>query len=45
MERPNYSFEEYSDPGYSAFTTEIEGETEDVYVTLKNPKNYEKSIT
>ena len=45
MERPNYSFEEYSDPGYSAFTTEIEGETKDVYVTLKNPKNYEKSIT
>lgn len=45
IERPNYTFEDYSDPGYTAFTTNIESNLKDTYVSLKNPKDYKSSLT
>lgn len=45
MERPNYYFESYSDPGYTVFTTNMNKSTKDTYITLKNPKDYKNSIT
>ncbi len=50
IERANYSFEGYSDPGYTVITT---GDTYtanntakelNTYIALKNPKEYETSI-
>ena len=44
MERPNYSFEIYSDPGYTIISTNINDGREDVFISLKNPKEYKTSI-
>ena len=44
MERPNYSFEIYSDPGYTIISTNINDGTEDAFISLKNPKEYKTSI-
>lgn len=47
IERPDFSFEDYSDPGYTVITT---GNTKtstnqlDVYVALVNPKEYREAI-
>lgn len=45
MERPNYNFERYSDPGYTVFTTSMDRNIKDAYISLKNPKDYKNSIT
>ena len=44
IERPNYSFEIYSDPGYTIISTNINDGTEDAFISLKNPKEYKTSI-
>ncbi len=44
IERPNYSFEIYSDPGYTIISTNINDGREDVFISLKNPKEYKTSI-
>lgn len=44
MERPNYNFENYSDPGYTIISTNINSGTEEAYISLKNPKEYKTSI-
>ncbi len=44
MERPNYNFELYGDPGYTVLTTHLETEESDVYISLKNPKDYKTAI-
>lgn len=45
IERPNYGFEEYSDPGYTIITTGIEFGENDIYMSLKSPKDYKESLT
>jgi hypothetical protein len=45
IERPSYSFEGYSDPGYTVITTGLQSDAKDLYVSLKNPSNYKESIT
>lgn len=44
IERPNMNFEAYSDPGYTIISTNMEPEKQEAYITLKNPKEYKKSI-
>lgn len=44
IERPNYSFEIYSDPGYTIISTNINEGREDAFISLKNPKEYKTSI-
>jgi len=44
MSRPDYSFEGFIDPGYTSITTGVEGKTRDACVSLKHPKEYEKTI-
>lgn len=44
MERPNYNFENYSDPGYTIISTNINSGTEEAYISLKNSKEYKTSI-
>ncbi len=44
IERPNYSFEIYSDPGYTIISTNINDGREDAFISLKNPKEYKTSI-
>lgn len=44
IKRPNYNFETHSDPGYTIISTNIEPEKQEVYITLKNPKEYKKAI-
>lgn len=44
IKRPNYNFETHSDPGYTIISTTIEPEKQEVYITLKNPKEYKKAI-
>lgn len=44
IERPNYEFEEYSDPGYTIITANMESENKIAYISLKNPKEYKTSI-
>ena len=44
IERPNYNFENYSDPGYTIISTNINSGTEEAYISLKNPKEYKTSI-
>ena len=43
MERLDYSFEPYSDPGYTIITTNINKGNKDVFITLKEPKEYKTS--
>lgn len=45
IERPDYSFESYSDPGYTVITTNANISNKDVYIALKNPKNHIESIS
>ncbi len=44
IERPNYSFETYSDPGYTIITTNLKQGNKEAYVVLKEPKEYKASI-
>ena len=44
IKRPDYSFEEYSDPGYTVITTNINKGLKNLYITLKNPKAYKTVI-
>ena len=44
MERPNYSFEGYSDPGYTIITTDSNIGDKEAYILLSNPKEYKSSI-
>lgn len=44
IERPNYSFETYGNPGYTIISTNIKDGTEDAFISLKNPKEYKTSI-
>lgn len=45
IKRPDNSFEDYSTPGYTVITTGINQKYKDIYVTLKNPTNYQTSIS
>lgn len=45
IERPNRSFEAYSEPGYTVITTGINTGRTDMYVSLKSPKDYKETIT
>lgn len=44
IERPDYSFENYGDPGYTIISTNIDKGARSVYITLKNPNNYKTII-
>lgn len=44
IDRPNYNFENYDDPGYTVITTGLSSESKDVYLTLSNPKEYKTTI-
>ena len=45
IKRPDYSFESYSNPGYTIISTDINKENKRAYITLKKPKEYQKSIS
>ncbi len=45
IERPDYSFEDYSNPGYTIITTNIDKGSKDAYISLKNPKEYKQDIS
>lgn len=45
IERPDYTFEDYSDPGYTIITTNNKIGNQKAYITLKNPKQYKTSIS
>ena len=45
IERPETTFEEYSEPGYTIISTGIEQGNTNIYISLKNPKNYEEALT
>ena len=45
IERPDFAFEGYSDPGYTVITTEINSGRKDVYITLKKPKDSKNAIS
>lgn len=45
IERPSYSFESFSDSGYTIITTGFSKDEKDVYISLENPKDYKTSIT
>ena len=44
IERPDTSFEKYSEPGYTVITTGISTGKSDLYISLKSPKNYKETI-
>ena len=44
IERPGYGFEEYSDPGYSIITTNMNEGSKNIYISLKHPKEYKEVI-
>ena len=44
MERPDYDFENRSDPGYTIISTEINSDEKDVFISLKKPKEYKTVI-
>ncbi len=44
IERPGYGFEQYGDPGYSIITTNLNEGSKNVYISLKNPKEYKTTI-
>ena len=41
IERPSYTYEEYSEAGYTIITTNLKSDDLKSYVILKNPYNYE----
>lgn len=45
IQRPNYYFEDYIDPGYTIITNQLNSETFDLYLALAHPKDYRKSIS
>ena len=45
IERPDYTFERYSDPGFTALTTNLEGNNTNLYISFKYPREYKKSIS
>ena len=45
IERPDTTFENYSEPGYTIISTGIEQGNTNIYISLKNPKNYEEALT
>lgn len=45
IERPDTSFEEYGDPGYTVITTNMNKGNTNIYVILKKPKDYKTSIS
>ena len=45
IDRPDFAFEGYSDPGYTVITNEINSENKDIYISLKNPKDNKISIS
>ena len=45
IERPDTSFEKYSEPGYTVITTGISTGKSDLYISLKSPKNYKETIS
>lgn len=45
IERPGYNFERYSDPGFTALTTNLEGNNTNLYISFKYPREYKKSIS
>ena len=45
IEKPNSNFESYGDPGYTIISTGINEGESDLYLSLKSPKDYEKSVT
>ena len=45
IERPNYEFERYSDPGYTIISTNINSDKNDVFIELKKPKEYQTAIS
>ncbi len=44
IERPNYDFEKHGEAAYTAITTNIEKDKNNIYISLKNPKEYKTSI-
>lgn len=45
IERPNYEFERYSDPGYTIISTNINSDENDAFIELKKPKEYQTAIS
>lgn len=45
IERPSYDFEEFSSPGYTTITTNIDGRKNNAFIALKNIKEYKTSIS
>lgn len=46
IERPGYGVEAFSEAGYTVISTDIDNMgTQDVYVSLKHPRDYETSIS
>ncbi len=44
IERPDNSFEEYAEPGYTIITTGIDSESKNSYIVLKNPMEHNVAI-
>ena len=42
IDRPNYTFESYSSPGYTSLTVNLDSDNLITYNNLKTPKNYNK---
>lgn len=45
IERPNYTFENTGDPGYTMITTNLNKGKTEAYLSLKEPKEYKSSIS
>lgn len=45
IDRPDFAFEGYSDPGYTVITNEIDSEVKDIYISLKNPKDNKVAVS
>lgn len=45
IERPEYNFESFRDPGYTVITTNMNTEAKNAYISLKNPREYKTSLT
>lgn len=45
IERPDYTFENTGDPGYTMITTNLNRGKTEAYLSLKKPKEYKSSIS
>ncbi len=45
IERPAYNFENYSAPGYTIITTNMNDGIKSTYISLKDPRGYKNSIS